>query len=248
MRSIAIFIALALSAALAQAADDQTVWIASGTPGGTYRDMYARNLARQLRDYKVFHRETSGSGENLDLLATGKADLAFSQADIYAARLKESPDRYGDLVLLGKLSDECVYIAHRAAGPVRSLGQLGESVDGRPARIAVGPEQSGASGTWHYLTLLQPALAVASVRHDSGTLALNQLVVGAFERMSCSSWRSTTPPWPARFPAAPGSTRSRPSRPTRAGGRRRSRPCAPARCSSRAPVRIPSWCQRWRTW
>jgi TRAP-type uncharacterized transport system substrate-binding protein len=184
MRSIATFIALALTAALAQAADEQTVWIASGAPGGTYRDMYARNLARELRDYKVFHRETSGSGENLDQLATGKADLAFSQADFDAARLKESPDRYGDLVLLGKLSDECVYIAHRANGPVRNLGQLGESVGDRPARIAVGPEQSGSSGTWHYLTLLVPALAGASVSHDSGTLALNQLVVGAFDAMA----------------------------------------------------------------
>lgn len=181
MQSIAVFIAFALTAGLAQAADEQVVWIASGTPGGTYRDMYARNLARELRDYKVFHRETSGSGENLDLLASEKADLAFSQADIYAARLKQSPDRYGDLVLLGKLSDECVYIAHRAAGPVRSLGQLGDSVDGRPARVAVGPEQSGSSGTWHYLTLLEPTLAGASVHHDSGTLALNQLVIGAFD-------------------------------------------------------------------
>jgi len=184
MRRLIPLITLVLAATAQAAGDAGTVWIASGAPGGTYRDMYARNLARELRDYKVFHRETSGSGENLELLAAGKAELAFSQADIYAARLKESPDRYGGLVLLGKLSDECVYIAHRRDGPVRNLEQLGKPVDSRPAQIAVGPEQSGSSGTWHYLTLLKPELAGASVRHDSGTLALNQLVVGAFDAVA----------------------------------------------------------------
>jgi TRAP-type uncharacterized transport system substrate-binding protein len=171
---------LLASAALA-AEDAGSVWIASGTPGGTYRDAYARNLQRELRGYRVFHRETSGSGENLDLLADGEADIGFAQADIYAARLKLAPQRYAGLVALGKLADECVYIAHRRQGEVRALAQLGEPVGDRPARIAVGPEQSGMRGTWQYLTLLDPDLAGASVLEGSGTLALNQLLVGVFD-------------------------------------------------------------------
>ncbi|HEY5656821.1 MAG TPA: TAXI family TRAP transporter solute-binding subunit [Myxococcota bacterium] len=167
---------------LAQAAGDaKTVWIASGKPGGTYRDAYAGNLQRELRDYRVFHRETSGSGENLDLLAEGTADIGFAQADIYAARLRHAPERYAGLVRLGRLADECVYLAHRTDGAVRSLAQLGEPVGDRPARIAVGPEQSGMRGTWHYLTLLDPRLAQASVLEGSDTLALNQLIVGAYD-------------------------------------------------------------------
>jgi TRAP-type uncharacterized transport system substrate-binding protein len=182
MRSIATAVLCLLLASAALAAEGaRVVWIASGTPGGTYRDAYARNLQRELRGYEVFHRETSGSGENLDLLADGTADIGFAQADIYAARLKQAPQRYAGLVPLGKLADECVYIAHRKHGAVRKLAQLGEPVDDRPARIAVGPEQSGMRGTWHYFTLLDPRLAAASALEGSGTLALNQLLVGAFD-------------------------------------------------------------------
>lgn len=171
---------LLASPALA-AEDDKVVWIASGAPGGSYRDAYARNLQRELRGYEVFHRESSGSGENLDLLADGDVDIGFAQADIYAARLKQSPQRFADLVPLGKLADECVYIAHRKRGEVRALAQLGEPVGERPARIAVGPARSGMRGTWHYLTLLDPKLAGAEVLDGSGTLALNQLLMGAFD-------------------------------------------------------------------
>ena len=182
MRSLLTAALGLLLASPALAAEDaKVVWIASGAPGGTYRDAYARNLQRELRGYEVFHRESSGSGENLDLLADGDADIGFAQADIYAARLKQSPQRFAGLVPLGKLADECVYIAHRKHGEVRALAQLGESVGERPARIAVGPARSGMHGTWHYLTLLDPKLAGAEVLDGSGTLALNQLLVGAFD-------------------------------------------------------------------
>lgn len=182
MRSVATTAALLLlcSATLA-ADDDNTVWIASGAAGGSYRDVYATNLQRELRDYRVFHRETTGSGENLDLLADAKVDLAFAQTDLYADRLKRDPERYSDLVVLGKLADECVYIAHRKNGDVRKLTDLERATDGRAAKIAVGPEQSGMSGTWGYMTALRPELAQASVDHQGGTLALNQLGVGTFD-------------------------------------------------------------------
>jgi TRAP-type uncharacterized transport system substrate-binding protein len=147
MRSIATAALCLLLASAALAAEDaKVVWIASGTPGGTYRDAYARNLQRELRGYEVFHRETSGSGENLDLLADSDVDIGFAQADIYAARLKQAPQRYAGLVPLGKLADECVYIAHRKHGAVRKLTQLGEPVDDRPARIAVGRGAAACAG------------------------------------------------------------------------------------------------------
>jgi hypothetical protein len=37
------------------------------------------------------------------------------------------------------------------------------------------------SGTWGYMTALRPELAQASVDHQGGTLALNQLGVGTFD-------------------------------------------------------------------
>jgi len=159
---------LLLLASVAQA-EKTKLWIASGLSGGTYRSVYAMNLAKLMRDYDTLHQSTSGSGQNLEYLAAGKVDIAFSQADVYAARLASDPARYGDLLVIGKLADECVYIAHRTAGPVKNLEALGNSVEGRPARIAVGAAGGGMSGTWSYLTLLDPNLSGAEVVEEGGT-------------------------------------------------------------------------------
>ncbi len=177
----ALLFAILLLPASSALADRPQLWIASGLSGGTYRDVYARNLGKLLRDYDPLHRKSSGSGENLDLLADGKADIAFSQADVYAARLASDPTRYAELLVIGKLSDECVYIAHRKEGPVQDLKELGAPVGDRPARIAAGAVEGGMNGTWRYLTILDPSLTAAEVVNEGDTLALNQLAVGSFD-------------------------------------------------------------------
>jgi hypothetical protein len=176
----ALLVALVLSSSSALAERTQ-IWMASGLAGGTYQAVYARNLVKMLRDYDTLHRPSTGSGQNLDLLADGKADIAFSQADVYASRLGSDPARYGSLLVIGKLADECVYIAHRRAGPVTDLAGLGSPVGARPARFAAGAEGGGMSGTWSHLTTLDPSLAAAQVVYEGDTLALNQLAVGAFD-------------------------------------------------------------------
>jgi len=179
----AIITLLVLLCGAVQAAEKPAVWIASGESGGTYRRVYANNFEKQLRGYKVFHRMTKGSGENLELLVSGKADVAFAQADIYAAQLRQDPGRLENVVMIGRIASECVYIAYRRGGAVESLAQLGQPVDGRPAKIAVGPAPRGASGTWSHFATLDPALANAAVDHGGDTLALNQLAAGVYDAM-----------------------------------------------------------------
>jgi hypothetical protein len=180
---LANVILLVLLCGVAQAGEKPSVWIASGESGGTYRGVYAINFENNLRSYDVFHRKTTGSGENLELLISGKADVAFAQADIYAAQLHRNPERLEDVVLIGRVSSECVYIAYRKGGRVESLAQLGQPLVGRPAKIAVGPVAGGASGTWNLFTILDPTLTSALVDHGGDTLAVGQLAVGAYDAM-----------------------------------------------------------------
>ena len=155
--------------------------IASGERGRTYHDHYARNLIAQLRAFRVKNRETTGSGENLDLLADGRADIGFAQADVFAARMRANPEHYARLTVIGRLTDECVYIAHRVGGPVTSFAALGGKFDGRKPKISVGPAGSGMSGTWSFMASLDPRLATVEVSNTGGTLALNQLSIGMFD-------------------------------------------------------------------
>ena len=70
-----IVLALVLPASSVWAASDEVV-IASGPRGGTYHGIYGSNLVVLLSAYKAKQRPTAGSGENLDLLASGRADVA----------------------------------------------------------------------------------------------------------------------------------------------------------------------------
>jgi len=176
-----LLVVLLLLAGASPVSAETSIWISSGALGGTYRSVYATNLEKLLRDYKVFHHTSTGSGENLELLASGKANLAFAQADVYAARLAADPDRFGGLVVIGKLADECIYLACRREGPVTGLAQLGQPVGDRPAKVALGPETGGMQGTWRYLVGLKPELAGVEVKTGTDTLAINQLAVGAFD-------------------------------------------------------------------
>jgi TRAP-type uncharacterized transport system substrate-binding protein len=175
------FALLLLAAPAPVSAQHEQLVIASGEIGGTYRDVYAPGLGRLMYGYKVLQRSSSGSGENLELLASGNADLGFAQADVYAGKLAADPGRYGDLLVVGKLADECIYVAYRKAGRVATLGQLAGPATSRPIVVAAGPEASGSRGTWNYLARIVPGLERVEVRPEEGTLALNQLAAGAYD-------------------------------------------------------------------
>jgi TRAP-type uncharacterized transport system substrate-binding protein len=182
MRRLSLVI---LTALLAGASHAQsllpTVRIASGPPGQTYRDVYATGLAAELPRTRITHLETSGSIENLDLLASGEADVGFAQADVFADLVRRDEIRYENVLPIGRLSDECLFIAYRKDGAVTQLSDLEGPIEGRKPRIAAGAAGSGARGTWGHLVSLRPGLAEAEVHETSGNLALNQLEVGMFD-------------------------------------------------------------------
>jgi hypothetical protein len=165
---------------VAHASDGQVI-LAGGERGKTYQDVYAVNLGGLLKQYHVKYRTTAGSEENLELLASKAADIGFAQADLYAARLRNEPQRFGGLTVLGRLADECLFMAYRKKGPISEWGDLKREIEKRQPTIAVGPPEGGTSGTWRFMTTLEPNLARLKVDPTGGTLALNQLGLGMLD-------------------------------------------------------------------
>ena len=66
--------------------------LVSGERGRSYHK-FGSNLVKLLPAFRLENRISSGSVENLALLADGKADLGFAQADVYARSLRIDPDR-----------------------------------------------------------------------------------------------------------------------------------------------------------
>lgn len=163
-------------------AEKYELWIASGLPGGTYRSVYATNIERLMPDYKFFYNKSTGSADNLELLAAGKADLALAQADVYAAKLAADPEQFKDLMVLGQLAEECLFLAYRRNGKLQAFETLLEEPDEEVVyTIAVGAEKGGMAGTWDYMVSIKPELAHVKIDHMGDTLALNQLAVGRYD-------------------------------------------------------------------
>jgi TRAP-type uncharacterized transport system substrate-binding protein len=162
------------------------VQLASGEKGGTYSDVYARKLVAALSGWDVSVRNTKGSAENLDLLADGKVDLAFAQADVYAQRMDEEPEHFGKLRALGAFAEECVYVARRAAGGPKTLRDLGVAGAGDEyPTISLGAYGGGMSDSWNHIVTLIPALAQAEVDHTASTAALEKLAAG---KVDAAAW------------------------------------------------------------
>jgi len=182
MRALALTLLLALIAGNAQAqSTDGTLRLATGQTGQTYHRVYGVRLRRFLRQFDVRFRTTDGSIQNVEMLADGDADIAFAQADVYASAVRRDPERYANILVLGRLADECVYIAHRKDGTVQSFDDLKQPVGDRRPRVAVGSPDSGGSFTWGYLATLDPALQEPTLEDLGGPLAINKLAGGVID-------------------------------------------------------------------
>jgi len=113
-------------------APPRKIVMATGAAGGAYRqfgERYKEALAREGLTVEL--RETSGSVENLRLLAAGAADVAFVQTGVAAEEAGRAK-----LQSLASLGFEPLWIFYRG-DPVLRLGDL------RGRRLAIGDEGSG---------------------------------------------------------------------------------------------------------
>jgi TRAP transporter TAXI family solute receptor len=155
-------VALAAPVLASKAPEKPVVRFATGQSGGWYNkagDIFkglgvAKNLDVQLIP-------TSGSLDNLNLLAEGKADLALVQSDALALMQKKQPDKKMVSEQAELYVEYAQLIANRDGG-VTALKDL----DSRKHFVYVGPKGSGTAITWEGLCEQDPRLKRILVKYD----------------------------------------------------------------------------------
>jgi len=149
-------------------APPREITIATGGTSGAYyafAKRYHETLARQGIKLNVL--KSAGSIENIQLLASGKADVAFVQGGTGNAQANP------DLVSLGSLYFEPLWVFVRADLPVKTLSHL------RGLKIAAGAQ---GSGTWAVAKRLLEANQVPTdtpnISHAPSTDAARALMAG----------------------------------------------------------------------
>ncbi len=169
---------------------------------------------------------TAGSVDNLQLLASGAANVAISQVDAAADKLASMPaDDQRQLRALARIYDDVVHVVVPASSPARSLAGL------RGARVSVGAPESGVA------VIARRLLAVAGLSPDTDfqtvQLGINDSVA-AMERNEIDAffWVGGLPTeGVSRLAERPADPAARPGGPDQPGARGAT-PCTP-----RAPCR-----------
>ena len=142
MRALACAAAALAVACTGPRRDVTRLSIATGGTGGVYYvygGAIAETLTRHVPGVEATAEVTAASGENLDFLAQGSADLAFALADT-AADAAFGRERFTSpqpVCALAALYDNVTHVVVVADGPVRTLDDL------RGRRVSLGAPNSG---------------------------------------------------------------------------------------------------------
>ena len=139
----AVVVAAALTALVLALSEDpppERMVIAAGHPDGAYH-AYAAELAERIAEKggpEVVIDETGGSVENLERLASGKADVAFVQSGV-ASALKDEVD-LRPLRSIARVFSEPLWVFHDRDAELDRLLALEQ---GGREHVAIGAEGSG---------------------------------------------------------------------------------------------------------
>ncbi len=155
---------------------ESDVTITSGSPGGTYHNVFGANLGRILSEYGTSTEvaTSAGSLENLQRLASGDADVGFTQADALDSFLDKNPT--ANIEIMGGLGKECIYVATSEDGLKNEDGLEREGT-----KIAVGDQGSGSAESWDYMRTLEEGYQNSSTYYTGGARALAQVKTGELD-------------------------------------------------------------------
>jgi uncharacterized protein len=147
----AVLAAVLATALLTGCADDsetplpaEKLRVATGLDGGVYRvygSALAHILDRELRPMRVTAVPTEGSIENLQLLDSGRADIAFALADaaLLAVEGKSRFSRPVKIAALARLYDDYLQIIVRQDSTLRGIEDLAGKT------VSIGAKGSGTA-------------------------------------------------------------------------------------------------------
>jgi TRAP transporter TAXI family solute receptor len=142
---------------------------ATGPAGGWY-DKYGALFKKDAPNVDVTTVNTTGSLDNLKLLADGKADMAVVQSDVLAMMDKKIPGR--DLITeqSSLYVEYAQLIANRDSG-IKSVQDLD------PAKniVYVGPKGSGTALTWEALGVLDSRYKKIPINHSDYESSLSEV-------------------------------------------------------------------------
>src|SRR5688572_12299228 len=151
--------------------------IATGSTGGVYF-IYGRGIAeavrRRIPELRPTVLETAASAQNLRMVATGEAEIGFTQADT-AAEAVASGSR---VVALARLYDDYLHLVVRKDSTITKLADLAGK------RVSIGARESGTVVTTRRLLGLDTGLDTGIQEHllglDDSAAALEAGTIDAF--------------------------------------------------------------------
>ncbi|MGV4987571.1 TAXI family TRAP transporter solute-binding subunit [Streptomyces sp. NPDC001709] len=117
-----------------------TIVFSTGTPRGVYQEYGERlraEFAKDMPDLNVKLLNSAGSQENVERVATGKADFTIAAADAVEAYELRHGSGAGRLRGVARLYDDYVQLVVRSDSDIRNLADL------RHRRVAIGLPHSG---------------------------------------------------------------------------------------------------------
>ena len=140
--------------------------IASGTEVSAYYKA-ANKLSGNLKG--SYNATTDGSGQNLDLLAEGKVNVAFVQGDVFNYWMNSHPAYADKFTVIVTDRTEHVQLITR-------IGLTEDDLQKKGAKVFVGLQKSGGAGSWRNMQLLEPNYIAEPVYGELDQLAINDLV------------------------------------------------------------------------
>jgi len=168
-------VALTVSGFVGRKPRHRTVRIATGSPTAVYYAIgsaLAKVISQDLPGTDAGVLVTAASAENLQLIASGRAEVAFSQSDVLVSRGAPAPS----IVALARVYDDLLHLVVRANSPIRSLEDL------RGRRVSVGAQGSGTVVTVRRLLTVAKMSGITErqLSLDDSTVALTSGEIDAF--------------------------------------------------------------------